>query len=74
MYDPCWDDFKEHILTTDELFEQEDLPPTLGVMGLGVIGLEIGQALSRLGIEVTAVHSKAFIGGLSDPAGQSYSC
>jgi dihydrolipoamide dehydrogenase len=67
VFDPKWDAFKEHIFTTDELFEQKDLPPTLGVLGLGVIGLELGQALSRLGIKVTAVHSKEFIGGLSDP-------
>jgi len=67
VFDPKWEAFKEHILTTDELFEQKDLPPTLGVLGLGVIGLELGQALSRLGIKVTAVHSKEFIGGLSDP-------
>ncbi len=67
IFDPKWEPFKEHILTTDELFEQEDLPSTLGVLGLGVIGLELGQALSRLGIQVTAVHSKEFIGGLSDP-------
>jgi len=67
VFDPKWEAFKEHILTTDELFEQEDLPPTLGVMGLGVIGLELGQALSRLGVKITATHSKEFIGGLSDP-------
>ena len=64
---PQWKSFREHILTTDELFEQEDIPSTLGVIGLGVIGLELGQALARLGVKVTAVHSKAFIGGLSDP-------
>ena len=67
VFDPKWEAFKEHILTTDELFEQEDLPPTLGVIGLGVIGLELGQALSRLGVKITATHSKEFIGGLSDP-------
>lgn len=67
VYDKAWDDFKDHILTTDELFEQKDLPATMGVLGLGVIGLELGQALSRLGIKMTAVHSKEFIGGLSDP-------
>ena len=67
VVDPSWDDFREYILTTDELFEQEDLPETLGVLGLGVIGLELGQALSRLGIKVTAVHSQEYIGGLSDP-------
>jgi len=67
VVDHSWDDFREHILTTDELFEQKDLPSTLGVLGLGVIGLELGQALSRLGIKVTAVHSQEYIGGLSDP-------
>lgn len=67
ILDPEWASFKENILTTDELFEQEVLPSTLGVIGLGVIGLELGQALSRLGIKVTAVHSKEFIGGLTDP-------
>jgi len=67
VFDPKWDAFKEHILTTDELFEQKDLPATIGVLGLGVIGLELGQALSRLSIKVTAVHSQEFIGGLSDP-------
>ncbi len=67
VLDPSWESFKEHILTTDEIFEQEDLPKTLGVLGLGVIGLELGQALARLGIKVTAVQSKEFIGGLSDP-------
>jgi dihydrolipoamide dehydrogenase len=67
ILDPEWASFKEDILTTDELFEQEDIPSTLGVIGLGVIGLELGQALSRLGIKVTAVHSKEFIGGLTDP-------
>ena len=67
VVDPKWETFKDHLLTTDELFEQKDLPPTLGVIGLGVIGLELGQALSRLGIKVTATHSKESIGGLSDP-------
>jgi len=67
ILDPSWESFKEDILTTDEIFEQEDLPKTLGVLGLGVIGLELGQALARLGIKVTAVQSKEFVGGLSDP-------
>ncbi len=67
ILDSSWETFKEQILTTDTLFEQENLPETLGVLGLGVIGLELGQALARLGIKVTAIQSKEFIGGLSDP-------
>jgi dihydrolipoamide dehydrogenase len=33
-------------------FELKSLPKKVAVIGLGVIGLELGQALSRLGVEV----------------------
>ena len=64
----AWSDFGDLIVTTDELFEQETLPPTIGVLGLGAIGLELGQALHRLGIKVTGVDMLDRIGGLHDPA------
>ncbi len=64
----AWEAFGDRILTTDNLFEQETLPPSLAVIGLGVIGLEIGQALHRLGIQVTGIDMLETIGGLSDPA------
>jgi dihydrolipoamide dehydrogenase len=63
----AWQAFGERVLTTDSLFEQEDLPPSMAVLGLGVIGLEIGQALSRLGITMTGVDRLNEIGGLQDP-------
>ncbi len=56
----------ERLLTTDTLFEQEDLPKSMAVLGLGAIGLEMGQALSRLGIEVVGVDMMETIGGLTD--------
>ena len=59
--------FGDYIITTDELFEMEDLPGSVAVVGLGVIGLEIGQALSRLGIEVTGIDMVDHIGGIEDP-------
>lgn len=62
-----WRPFKEQILTTDQLFEQKDLPQKIAVIGMGVIGLEIGQALSRLGIDVIAFGKKMSLGGFSDP-------
>jgi dihydrolipoamide dehydrogenase len=64
----AWEAFGDRILTTDSLFEQESLPPSLAVIGLGVIGLEMGQALHRLGIQVTGIDMLETIGGLSDPA------
>jgi dihydrolipoamide dehydrogenase len=39
----------------DDIFEQEELPASVAVIGLGPIGLEIGQALHRLGVAVTGV-------------------
>lgn len=62
-----WEVFGDKILTTDTLFEQKDLPESLGIVGLGVIGLEIGQALSRLGIKVSGFNLSEHIGGLQDP-------
>lgn len=65
---PPWKKFAEHILTSDTIFEQEDLPARIAVIGLGPIGLEIGQALCRLGIEVTGFDMKPSVGGITDPA------
>ena len=42
-------------LTTDTIWELEELPPRLVVLGGGPIGCELGQAFARLGAEVTIV-------------------
>ena len=63
----AWQSFKDDIITTDEFFELEDLPASIAVIGLGSIGLEIGQALSRLGVEVTGVDLLENVAKLSDP-------
>jgi dihydrolipoamide dehydrogenase len=63
----AWEHFRDRIITSDEFFELEDLPQSVAVIGLGVIGLEIGQSLSRLGLQVTGIDQLQTIGGLSDP-------
>lgn len=63
----AWHSFKELILTTDTLFEQETLPARLAVVGMGPIGAELAQALSRLGIEVVGFGGNPLIAGLTDP-------
>ena len=63
----AWESFRDRIITTDEFFELEDLPQSIAVVGLGVIGLEIGQSLRRMGLEVTGIDLLDTIGGLSDP-------
>lgn len=65
---PGWlDSVRERVITTDELFELEKLPSSMAVLGLGAIGLEMGLALARLGIQVTGADIASTIGGMSDP-------
>jgi dihydrolipoamide dehydrogenase len=64
----AWKAFGDRVLTTDEFFEQEELPEKMAVIGLGVIGLELGQSLHRLGVEVVGIDQLETIGGLQDPA------
>jgi len=59
-------DLEDQILTTDTIFEQEDLPPSLAVIGMGSAGSEFSQALARLGIEVFAVQRSDKIAGIQD--------
>lgn len=68
MVPPAWVDFGDRILTSDTLFEQEDLPQAVAVVGLGIIGLELGQALAQLGISVTGFDQQENIAGLADPS------
>ena len=63
----AWRRFADRILTYENLFEQETLPPRMAVIGLGPEGLELGQALNRLGVEVTGFTAGETLGGLSDP-------
>ncbi|MGM0412117.1 MAG: dihydrolipoyl dehydrogenase [Pseudomonadota bacterium] len=63
-----WPDLGERLLTTDTLFEQTALPGRLAVAGLGPIGLELGQALARLGVEVVGYQAGNRLGGIEDEA------
>ena len=56
------------MLTSEDIFEQTDLPPRMAVIGLGAIGLELGQAIARLGVTVSGFDQTDTIGGLQDPA------
>jgi dihydrolipoamide dehydrogenase len=63
----AWRELGDRVLDTDSFFEREDLPARIGVIGMGAIGAELAQALSRLGLEVKGFGTGAFVGGLSDP-------
>jgi dihydrolipoamide dehydrogenase len=61
-----WAALGARMLTSDDLFDQETLPSSMAVIGLGGLGCEIAQALARLGIEVTGFDAADHIAGLSD--------
>ncbi len=62
-----WQVLGDRVLTTDTLFDQEDLPARMAVIGLGAIGIEMAQALARLGVAVHAFDSSDALAGISDP-------
>lgn len=64
----AWKSFANRLLTTDSLFEQIRLPARVAVVGLGPLGLEMAQALARLGAQVTGFHADRTIGGATDGA------
>jgi dihydrolipoamide dehydrogenase len=55
------------VITSDDVFEMTDLPRSLAVIGTGVIGLELGQAMSRLGVRVSLFARGGSVAQLTDP-------
>jgi len=54
----------KRLLTNETIFELEDLPERLAVVGSGPIGLELAQAMARLGVKVTLFDRGERLGGI----------
>ena len=54
------------LLTSDTVFELSDLPKSMAVVGAGAIGLELAQAFTRLGVDVTLFNQVKRVAGLKD--------
>lgn len=65
---PPFDAIREHVLINDDIFELQDLPQSMAVIGTGVIGLELGQALHRLGVKIVFFTPFEELGPFTDPA------
>ncbi|MDP3654983.1 MAG: dihydrolipoyl dehydrogenase [Rhodoferax sp.] len=63
----AWRAWGVRVMTSDDLFEQATLPRHMAVVGLGGIGLEMAQALSRLGLEVHGFDAAQHLAGVTDP-------
>jgi dihydrolipoamide dehydrogenase len=58
---------EEHILSNDGALRLGAVPKTLGVIGSGVIGLEMGSVWRRLGAEVTVLEAlPTFLGAVDE--------
>jgi len=64
---PMFDGLGDRLLVNDDVFDWQDLPESVVVFGPGVIGLELGQALHRLGVRVRMFGVGGLIGPLTDP-------
>ncbi|WP_108652719.1 dihydrolipoyl dehydrogenase [Dongshaea marina] len=62
-----WNQLGDRLVVNDQLFDWDNLPESVAVFGPGVIGLELGQALNRLGVKVTMFGMGGQVGPLTDP-------
>jgi dihydrolipoamide dehydrogenase len=67
-YPAAWRELGNRVVTSDDVFEWQDLPRRVAVFGPGVIGLELGQALHRLGVRVKVFGRGGGVGPLTDTA------
>lgn len=65
---PTYRALGDRVVVNDDVFAWTDLPRRVAVAGAGAIGLELGQALSRLGVDVTVLGVRGKVGPLTDPA------
>lgn len=63
---------KDRLVVNDDIFEWQDLPESVAVFGPGVIGLELGQALSRLGVRVRMFGVGGAVGPIQDDSIREY--
>lgn len=54
----------DKVLTNETVFELDDLPASLGVIGAGPLGLELAQAMHRLGVRVEVFDTGDRLAGL----------
>lgn len=66
-YPKSFAELGDRLVVNDDVFEWTTLPRSAAVFGPGVIGLELGQALSRLGVTTFTFGLGGRIGPLSDP-------
>jgi dihydrolipoamide dehydrogenase len=60
----------DRLVVNDDVFSWDTLPKSVAVFGPGVIGLELGQSLARLGVRVVVLGRGGRLGPITDPSVQ----
>ena len=61
------EEVRDQVSVNDDVFEWKTLPESVAVFGAGVIALELGQALHRLGVRVRLFGRSLRTGPITDP-------
>lgn len=57
----------KRVIVSDDVFMWDKLPASIAVFGTGVIGMELGQALDRLGVQTSIFGRSGQVSSMSDP-------
>lgn len=57
---------RELVLTNETVFDMDDLPRSIGVVGAGPLGLELAIAFARLGVRTAVFDEADAVAGLKD--------
>ncbi|MFD1008102.1 dihydrolipoyl dehydrogenase [Oceanisphaera ostreae] len=71
-YPQDWQKLGDRLVLNDDVFSWDDLPKSVALFGPGVIGLELGQALHRLGVKVWMFGMGGKLGPFTDSAVMDY--
>ncbi|MBV6272031.1 dihydrolipoyl dehydrogenase [Alcaligenaceae bacterium CGII-47] len=64
----------DRLVVNDDVFEWQDLPGRVLVVGSGVMGVELGQALARLGTQVQIINRSEGFAHITDPVVHKQAC
>src|ERR1035437_3768007 len=62
----------DRLIISDDVFNWHDLPKAMAVMGPWIIGLELGRARHRLGVQVAVLGRGGRVGPITDPEIRTY--